>query len=507
MINIKKITIAITLFVQLASLRLVAQSGTINMTPVQTIGLQPVTIEVPARFSGLFPENRTINLPPGYKARVYHIGGLTKPRFMSFSPTGVLHVADQNAGKVFALPDLNNDGVADTIISVADGFSVSHDVKFYKGAMYVTNERRVWKLTDTNQDGIYETRTIFIDSIAEGATQPGGGHRTRTIVFDSVNQKAYLSIGSLCNVCREDFRAVIEQYNEDGTGRRIYASGVRNAVGMAVHPKTSRLWANNNGSDRQGNETPPEWIDLVRDGGYYGYPFAYANQVWFNFNAHSDYQALLPITSADSIKVAKMIEPAALIRAHTAPMAITFLNESFPAAMQSGMLMALRGSWNSPQSFRGYSLVYLHLNNANDTTVDYVADFATGFLTDSVTRQFWGRPVGLAINNKGEIFMSSDENTNFVLQLYPEFPVGLNEPEVIDHIEIYPNPAHTLLHIKHEGMNAIIQFQLMDIQGRIAVDAMNNPQMNISNLNEGIYIARVKFANGKTTTQKIAVVR
>lgn len=473
---------------------IIAQPGTANLTPTQPFAMHEVTVEVPAKYRGLFPQGRKLTVPVGYKVRLYHIGGMSKPRFMSFDNKGVLHVADMTLGRVFAMPDNNGDGIADTIFTAADNFSVSHDVKFYKGAMYVTNERRVWKLTDTNNDGIYETRTVFIDSIAEGATQPGGGHRTRTLVFDSVNAHAYLSIGSLCNVCREEFRAVIERYNEDGSGKEIYANGVRNAVGMDIQPATRKLWANNNGSDRQGNETPPEWIDVIRKGGFYGYPFAYGHQKWFDMNAHADYQALLPINAADSAQVRKMQPPAALIRAHTAPMALQFLNSSFPTSMRHGMLSALRGSWNAPGSHRGFGVIYLHLNDANDTTVDYTATFVSGFLTDSISRSYWGRPVGIAVNNKGEVFISSDESSACILQVYPDGTTGMKEPFEQNSFHIFPNPSEQNITIWSDS--PIERIEISDALGKKLLSSAQH-HIDISDLGRGNYWVCVTFANGE----------
>jgi glucose/arabinose dehydrogenase len=477
-----------------------AQPGTSTLTPTQPFNMHEVTVEVPTKYQGLFPQNRRLTVPVGYKVRLYHIGGMSKPRFMSFDNEGVLHVADMTLGRVFAIPDKNRDGVADTIFTAAENFSVSHDVKFYKGAMYVTNERRVWKLTDNNNDGVYETRTVFIDSIAEGATQPGGGHRTRTLVFDSVNGYAYLSIGSLCNVCREEFRAVIERYHEDGSDKEIFANGVRNAVGMDIQPATRKLWANNNGSDRQGNETPPEWIDVIRKGGFYGYPFAYGHQRWFDMNAHPDYQALLPITAADSALVSKMGAPAALIRAHTAPMALHFLNNSFPSSMQYGMLSALRGSWNAPSSHRGFSVIYLHLNDANDTTVDYTANFITGFLTDSVNRIYWGRPVGIATNNQGEVFISSDEGTACILQVYPDETTGSIETPQPNTFSIYPNPSERNITILTDA--PIEHIQITDLLGKKLLTSIHH-QIDISELGRGNYLICVTFANGNRSVKSL----
>lgn len=395
------------------------------MTPTRDLRLKPVPLEIPDKFKGLI-EPKTVNLPDGWRAKVFYIGGnglpkLDKPRFMAFSPDSVIYVANKNSGEIIALRDKDGDGVADEARIVADKFNKPHDVAFYDGAMYVTEERRVWKLEDANRDGIYESRTVFIDNIASGATQPGGGHDTRSIAFDERRQKVYLSIGSLCNVCREDYRAVIEEYSIDGKNRRIYATGVRNAVGLTIHPRTHQLWATNNGSDNQGNDIPPEWIDIVRDGGFYGYPFAYAHGVYFDFEkGSSDYKRLLPITKDDSAKVKKMVQPAALVQAHSALMAIKFANESFPKAFQRGAFVAYRGSWNRNPA-TGYKVVYLDFESDQDTTATSVADFLTGFVPkyEGSRPERWGRPVGLLVDKRGRLFVGSDESTHLILCVYP----------------------------------------------------------------------------------------
>lgn len=458
-----------------------------QLTPINQVPLQTVDVQVPQKFRTTMPSNYKVQLPNGWQARIFYAGGLAKPRFLAFDGKGVLHVADYNNGKVYALPDKDNDGIADTVITAADNFTLSHDVKFYNGNMYVTEERKVWKLSDADGNGVYEQRVIFIDGIAEGAAQPGGGHRTRTITFDSLNQKVYLSIGSLCNVCREDFRAVIEEYNIDGTGKRIFATGVRNAVGMTMHPVTHRLWANNNGSDRQGSQIPPEWFDIVRDGGFYGYPFAYGNKTYFNFNAHPDYQAMLPITAVDSAKVDRMVFPAAQLEAHSAPMALTFLNNKFPQPMLNGMITALRGSWDSPQDYRGYKLSYIHFSSAIDTTADYTNDFCSGFLTDTVNRVFWARPVGLAINERGSVFMSSDEGNRFIMEIYQTNPPsGLNELKREYNFTLFPNPANNLMMVKSE--TPLHSITIFDAQGKL-VGEYNTEHSTEWSIDTSIYAA------------------
>lgn len=500
----------VILFMLFSSL---AFSQSAQLTPVADIGTHTVAVGIPSKYIGIFPAGKTLKIPSNYTISVYYTGGLSKPRFMAFSPSGVLHVSDATAGKIFALPDENMDGVADTIIEATSGFSGNHDVKFYKGAMYVTEQTRIWKCTDLDSDGVYETKTIFISNLGNNQT---GGHSSRTVVFDSVNHKVYVSIGSSCNVCRESARAIIEEYDENGSNRKVFATGVRNAVGLAIHPTTNRLWANNNGSDQQGNEIPPEWIDLVRDSGFYGHPFAYGSGVWFNFNI-GDYQSLLPITSVDSAKVASMVHPAALIRAHSAPMALEFLNAQFGTALQYGFLSALRGSWNTtnPNDFRGYKVIYGHLSSELDTTVDYVADFCAGFITDTVNRIFWGRPVGIAIDNAGKVYISSDEANKFILVLTPQNNTGLNmnTPEPVS-ASIFPNPVKKQFTLSLTlTQSTKVTAVLIDVFGREVMNVMDldipsgnhNKQIDVQDLEPGYYFINITTGRNSLTKKLVIV--
>jgi glucose/arabinose dehydrogenase len=337
-------------------------------------------------------------------------------------------------------------------------------------------------------------------------------------VFDSINQKVYVSIGSSCNVCRETARAIIEEYDENGTNRRVFATGVRNAVGMALHPVTNRLWANNNGSDQQGNEIPPEWIDIIRDKGFYGHPFAYGGGLWFNFNAHPNYQALLPITAVDSAKVATLVQPAALIRAHSAPMALEFLTPQFGSSMQHGFLSAMRGSWNTtnPNDFRGYKVIYGHLSSAHDTTVDYVSDFCSGFITDTVNRVFWGRPVGIAIDKAGKVYISSDEGNRFILVLTPEQDVtGIAENNsLLSSVNVFPNPVKNQFTFSVVLTNsAKLKVVLKDIFGREVIPLKDQSlnagnyqkQINVNGLDPGYYFLNITTDQSSVTKKLIVI--
>ncbi len=432
-----------------------------NMTPVRSLPTQVQRIAVAPQFRAAFPDSRSLTIPQGYTAQIFYAGSLlNKARFFTWSPDSVLHVANMNSGTILALPDRNRDGIADTAIIVANNLNGIHDLKFYRGSLYAALERSIIKLDDANRDGIYETRSTFIANIAEGAPQPGGGHRTRTIVFDSPRRKMYLSIGSLCNVCRSqnpgerDFsRALIEEWNDNGTGRRVFATGVRNAVGMALHPRTGRLWATNNGSDWQGNDIPPEWIDIVRDGGFYGYPIAHSLGSFFSsYDINDDYRALLPLTARDTALVQSMVKaPVALVQAHSAPMAIEFSNASFPEVYQRGAFVVFRGSWNrTPPT--GYKVIYLDFDNDADTTANFVSDMVSGFQESD--GRAWARPVGVAADMRGNLYVGSDDITQFIVVIRPTATTGTKRggsgrstPAPVS-ADIIPNPTQHVSNVR-----------------------------------------------------------
>ena len=485
--------------------------SSVKMTPIVDLALQSSLVVVPQKFKGTVSENLSLSLPTGYTAKIFHVGGLSKPRFFAWSPDSVLHVADKNGGAIIALPDKNVDGVADTAIIVASGFSKSHDLKFYNGAMYVAEETKVTKCIDANGDGIYETKSTFVTMVT-GGQQGGGGHDTRTIVFDPIKKKMYLSIGSLCNTCREENRAIIEEWNDDGTGRRVFATGCRNAIGMTL--RNGRLWANNNGFDWQGDNIPPEWIDIVRDGGFYGYPYAFAHGVWVNFNANASYQSLLPLNAQDSAKVKSMIQPGALIQAHSAPMAIEFSNGSFPQQFRHGAFSALRGSWNRTYA-TGFKIVYLGFDNESDTTANYVADFVQGFLTDSVGKSAWGRPVGVETDMRGNLYISSDELTKCIIIVSPSTITKVKKAEAgsplpLGLLQNYPNPFNPKTEIRFSlEREEFAVLNIYDAAGKIVANLLNEKknagthtvQFDGTMLPSGTYFCTLRAGEFLGTTQ------
>jgi glucose/arabinose dehydrogenase len=381
--------------------------------------------------------------------------------------------------------------------------------------MYVAEVGRVLKLTDMNGDGVYETRSVLIDGLPTG-----GNHTTRTIVIDSAHQKIYISVGSSCNVCREDNRAVIMQYNIDGTGGRIYASGARNAVGMTLHPRTGMLWADNNGTDDLGDNVPPEWIDMVRENGFYGWPLAHSYQVYNDFSKTPEYQALLPVTAADSARVATMVRPGALIQAHSAPMAIEFPNSSaFPEQYGRGAFVVLRGSWNRTVP-TGYKVIYLDFDNDQDTIANTASDFLTGFLTDS-TGGSWARPVGLESDMGGNLYLTSNDQTQFVMMISraqssgvgPETGASTTAPRLEP---VLPNPVTSAATVRFSlPASGPVSLRVFDVLGRevravisdqIVAAGEREVTVDMSDLAAGAYFYRLDAA-GTTLVERVQLVR
>lgn len=397
-----------------------------TLGPLVDLGLQPVALEVPGKYRDQVPENLMMNLPPGFSVKVF-AAGLRGPRLMAFNPRGVLHVANLRGNNVLALPDQNRDGVADEHIVVLSGLREAHSITFYRGQLYVAEEHQVIRAIDADGDGIYEDREVIVPDIPWE-----GWHDTRTLVFDEINNKGYVSVGSPCDLCRMEpgkqivghstelvpqspERGAVLEFNPDGSGRRIFATGVRNVIGMDFHPVTNELWGNNNGHDLEGRAFPPEWIDIMRDGDFLGYPFVSSHQVWNDFDL-AEYQPVLPISAADSARVATQKKPVALVPAHWAPMGIHFYTgQQFPARYRNAAFVAFRAGKAKLASHPGYKVqaLFSEPDGSNATMADFLTGFQTGTTQDAV----WGFPVGLVSDDEGNLYVSSDNRTPLILKV------------------------------------------------------------------------------------------
>ncbi|PTA68147.1 PQQ-dependent sugar dehydrogenase [Deinococcus arcticus] len=340
----------------------------------------------PSPAPGTPPDTSGFTVPAGFSVTPY-AEGFRKPRLMAVAGNGDVLLSDTGAGTVYVLPDRNGDGAADRKEVYASGLNQPHGLALHGGFLYVANT-----------DGVVRFPYAAGDVKASGPAQPvvslpgGGGHSTRTVVFGP-DGRMYVSVGSTCNVCEETDarRAAVWVYDADGSNGRLFASGLRNAVGLEWFG--GQLYATNNGRDQLGDDIPPEAFWRLSDGGFYGWPYCYPTQpgqpqVW-----DSNFGKRTAATCTGAVPAL------ALTTAHSAPLGLAFYTgKTFPARYQGQMFVALHGSWNRTEK-SGYKVITV------DPQTGQSADFLTGFLKGGAVS---GRPVDLAVTPDGALLLTDD---------------------------------------------------------------------------------------------------
>jgi glucose/arabinose dehydrogenase len=337
-----------------------------------------------------------LKAPPGFHISVF-ADNIDSARMLVFSPSGVLLVSESGEGKVVALPDPKHTDTAERTVTVLDGLNEPHGLAFYEGKLYVAENDQVRRY-DWDEAKL---RASNPQSLAKLPT--GGGHSTRSIVFHG--GKMYISAGSSCNVCieKDPRRAAVMEFNSDGSGMKIFAKGLRNAVGIAVNPKTDTVWATVNGRDWLGDDLPPETIfDLGKDGGDGGWPYCYGDRV-----PDSNFTKAGTDSGEDRCKT--VLEPKVQMQAHSAPLGLAFYEGSeFPAEYRNNIFVAFHGSWNRSVP-TGYKIVRVKLDDKGQPQGG-AEDFITGWLSPGETKRgrWMGRPVGIAFGGDGAMYLSDD---------------------------------------------------------------------------------------------------
>lgn len=343
--------------------------------------------------------------PQGFQVKAY-AEHLDNPRKIVTAPNGDLFVVESGPGKIRLLRGMTKDGhpAMDTVF--AEGLSQPFGLAFYPAGphpryVYVGNTGSVVRFPYQNGDvRARGTAEMIVPDIPGGGRLRGGGHWTRDVVFSKDNSKMFVSVGSHSNVAEgrdaateEERRADILQYNPDGTGYQLYASGIRNPVGLAIDPQTGLLWTSVNERDGLGDTLPPDYITHVQEGGFYGWP-------WYYIGNHQDPRH----KGAHPELASQVIVPDVLVQSHMASLSLTFYNGStFPARYQNQIFAAEHGSWNRANP-TGYKVVMAPVH-AGKATGEY-DDFLTGFVT--ADGHVWGRPVGVAAAKDGALMVSDD---------------------------------------------------------------------------------------------------
>ena len=347
----------------------------------QSSGNPPIVVAAPA--------DARLHLPPGFKINVY-ASGFDDPRNMLLAPNGDVIVADAGGGKIVILRDANHDGVAEQRSTFASSLDSPFGLALHGGFLYIGNENAVVR---------YDYRPGQL--VASGPLKmitplPTGGHSTRGLLVSRDGTKLYVSVGSASNVSAEEPpRAAILVMNPDGSGRRTFASGLRNPIGMAFEPTSGALWTVVNERDGLGDDLVPDYATEVRDGAFYGWPYAYIGH-----NEDPRRRGERPDL------VAKAVVPSLLIQSHSAPIGMAFYNGAmFPPEYRGSAFVALHGSWNRTRR-TGYKIIRIPFRNGHPS--GGYDDFVAGWMLDETNRHVWGRPACLLVLGDGSLLISDD---------------------------------------------------------------------------------------------------
>jgi glucose/arabinose dehydrogenase len=358
-------------------------------------------------------------VPNGFEVNLF-ASDLTEPRLIRVAPNGDVFAAESAAGRIRVLRGNGNDQAqAQPQANVfAFGLTGPFGIAFYPPGpnpqwVYVGNTDSVVRFPYRNGD-------VTARGPAEMVVPhlPVGGHSTRDVQFSPDGKTMYVSVGSGSNAAEgleklsgtalqswqaghplgatwgyESERADVLAFDPDGKNRRIFATGIRNCVGMAVEASSGTVWCSTNERDGLGDNLPPDYITRVRQGAFYGWP-------WYYIGANEDprHRGERPDLK-DKITV-----PDVLLQAHSASLGMTFYDAAqFPAEYRGNIFAAEHGSWNRSKR-TGYKIIRVIVKDGVPTG-EY-EDFATGFVIDD--SEVWGRPVGVAVANDGALLVSED---------------------------------------------------------------------------------------------------
>ena len=328
-----------------------------------------------------------LKVPDGYTIEVF-ANKLKGPRFMKISPQGSLLVSQPGEGNVIIFKRQPDGSLSNQPLTLIANLNHPHGLDLYKKWLYIAEKNKVIRLRFVEETGtITGKKEIIVDNLPSV-----GMHRTRTVRFGP-DEKMYLSTGSSCNVCIESnpFRASIWQFDPDGSNGQLYASGLRNSVGLAWSPK-GNLYATDNGRDFLGDDLPACELNRIEAKGFYGWPYFYSDQG--ETIRDTDFETPAPEKDIP-------LPPVYEFTAHNAPLGLHFLSSTL-LPDKGSLLVALHGSWN--KSYKdGYKV--LMLSNPESDKPITEKDFVWGFLENG---RVIGRPVDIVEDKQGTLYLSDD---------------------------------------------------------------------------------------------------
>lgn len=355
------------------------------------------------------PASPTLKVPAGFTVNVF-ADGLNKPRWLALTPTGDVLVTETPDNRITLLRDTNGDGATDLRQAFAtqnSGLDIPFGMTFTNGYFFVGNTGEVRRFPYTKGQ-----QQITGNGQKIATLTPGGynQHWTRNVVASPDGRKLYVSIGSRSNASEEPLpRASVQEMNLDGSGQKTFTSGLRNPVGLDFHPVTRELYTTVNERDALGDDLVPDYLTRIRQGEYYGWPYAYLSPTLLDPRHVQNGRSSRPDL------VAQTRSPDVLFQAHSAALGLRFYQgQTFPQKYRNGAFVAFRGSWNRDQG-TGYKIVFVPFN-AEGRPQGYYENFLTGFLLNASEPKTWGRPVGLLTLPDGSLIFT-DEGNNRIYRI------------------------------------------------------------------------------------------
>ncbi len=359
------------------------------------------------------PDGAMPKTKPGFKVALY-AEGLQAPRLIRTAPNGDYFAALTHAGKIQIFRGITADGKPQQTETFIDGLTQPFGIAFYPPGpdpkyVYIGNTDEVVRIAYKNGDLKASGKPEHVLDLPHGR-----GHSTRDVQFSVDGKRMFVSVGSASNVDdpdttpEEKHRADILVATPDGQDMKVFASGIRNAVGLAVQPKTGELWCSVNERDGLGDNLVPDYITHVQENGFYGWP-------WWYTGAHQDPRH----EGKHSELRSKVIVPDVLLQPHNASLQMTFYDGTqFPGDYAGDIFAAEHGSWNK-STRAGYEVIRIPLHQTGKAGGEY-EDFLTGFVTDS--GDVWGRPVGVTVATDGSLLVTDDGSGSIWRVSYASHP-------------------------------------------------------------------------------------
>ena len=382
---------------------LAKQPGNIVKTAIGEITLPPpYATESKTNNSRVlkWPDGKTPKAPEGFTV-IKFADGLENPRWTYIAPNNDIFVVESGTrtskNQITVFRDADKDGKFETRNVFISNLNRPFGMLVLKDFFYIANTDGLYRYPYKNNPLKLETQGTKILEL------PAGGynnHWTRNIISNQDGSKIYVSVGSGSNVAengidKEIRRAAILEINPDGTGEKIYASGLRNPVGMDWNPVNGELWTAVNERDELGDDLVPDYVTSVKRDGFYGWPYSYFGNI-------PDPR----MKGERKDLVAKAIVPDVPVGPHTASLGLAFYDKNaFPEKYKNGIFVGQHGSWNRAK-ISGYKVVFVPF--ANGKPSGKPEDFLTGFIADEAKAEVYGRPVAVTVMNDGSLLVNDD---------------------------------------------------------------------------------------------------